>query len=93
MNLNVGASGGWEQTVGLSTSGSTSTGSTNATFGGVQATYHIGRNLIAFVNYTGTNQATSSALPSNLPSNVLNQLLETVGFGIGFSPRENHRNQ
>jgi hypothetical protein len=95
LNLNVGASGGWEQTVGLSNNGATvtsgliSSGLTNATFGGVEATYHIGRNLIAFVNYNGTNQSTSSALPGN----ALNQLLQTVGFGIGFSPRETHRNQ
>jgi hypothetical protein len=92
MNFNLGMSGGWEQTSTLSTGGSNS-GSTDATFGGVQATYHLGRNLIFFGNYTGTNQTTSPSLSSVLPSNVLNQVLQIVGFGVGFSPRETHRNQ
>jgi hypothetical protein len=83
-SMTVGLSGGWEQTSTLNNNGAT-----DATYGGAQATYHLGRNLIFFANYTGTNQSTSVALPSN----ALNQLLQIVGFGVGFSPRETHRNQ
>jgi hypothetical protein len=78
-NLSLGLSGGFDRTSGL-----ISNGTTDSTFGGAQATWRLGRNIIVFGNYTGTNQSTTSTLPGN----VLNQLLQVVGFGVGYSPRE-----
>jgi hypothetical protein len=54
---------------------------TDAKFGEAQASMRIGRNMIVFANYTGTDQTSNFALPTN----VLNQLLQVVGFGIGYS--------
>ena len=92
-NLNVGLSGGFDRTTGLngntttSTSGPSSHGATNSTFGGAEATWRLGQRIIVFANYTATNQTSSSALPNN----ALNQLLQQVGFGVGFSPRQSQR--
>jgi hypothetical protein len=49
----------------------------------MEGTWRIGRDLIVFANYTGAEQSSTSPLPTN----ALNQLLQTIGFGIGFSPR------
>jgi len=61
----------------------------NAKFAGVQATRKLGRYFNVFGNYTAITQSSSSALPSN----VLNQLMQTVSFGIGYSPRSKHLRQ
>jgi hypothetical protein len=83
-NWSVGMTSGYERTSGLN-----SNGVTNTVFGGAQATWRAGRNLIVFANYTGTNQSLTGALPTN----VLNQLLQVVGFGFGYSPRVAHLRQ
>jgi hypothetical protein len=84
INWNVGLTMGYSRTSGLDNNGST-----NATFGGAQATWHASRNLIVFASYTGTNQSSSSALPTN----ALNQLWQVIGFGFGYSPRVAHLRQ
>lgn len=83
-NVVLGATGGYSRTVGLNQNGAT-----NNYYGGTQATWYIGRNLIAFANYTGLAQSSSSPLPTN----AVNQLLQTIGFGIGFSPRDTRPRQ
>ena len=84
VNWSVGMSSGYERTSGLNNNGVT-----NAIFGGTQATWRVGRNLIVFANYSGTNQSSTVALPTN----ALNQLLQVVGFGFGYSPRVAHLRQ
>jgi hypothetical protein len=59
-------------------------GTVGAEFGGGQVTWRINRNFVAFANYTGMNQSSTSALPSN----AVNELLQITGFGIGYSPRQ-----
>jgi hypothetical protein len=81
-NFTTGLSGGLERTTGLN-----GNGTTNATFGGAEATYHIGQRIIVFANYTASSQTSTSALPTN----ALNQMLQIVGFGVGYSPRESQR--
>jgi hypothetical protein len=79
MNFTLGLSGGFRRTAGLNNNGTT-----NGTFGGAETTWHLGRSIIVFANYTGENQTTTSPLPSS----ALNQLLQVIGFGVGYSPRE-----
>ena len=74
----IGLTGGYLRTAGLSNNGVT-----NSIFGGAEGTWRISRQIIAFANYTGTTQSSTSALPST----ALNQLMQTIGFGIGYSPR------
>jgi len=94
-NLTIGLTGGYLRTAGLSNNGLTTTaglntgGVTDSTFGGAQATWRFGRNIIVFANYTGTDQWSTSALPAN----AINQLLQVVGFGVGYSPRDTHLRQ
>jgi hypothetical protein len=78
-NFTLGLSGGFRRTAGLNNNGTT-----NGTFGGAETTWHLGRSIIVFANYTGENQTTTSPLPSS----ALNQLLQVIGFGVGYSPRE-----
>jgi hypothetical protein len=89
MNLTIGLTGGYERTNGLNNNGVTNGGVTDASYGGAQATWRLSRNLIAFANYTGTYQTSTSALPTN----ILNEQLHVLGFGIGFSPRATHLRQ
>jgi hypothetical protein len=77
-NLTMGLTGGYQRTATLNNAGTT-----KGVFGGAQATWRIGRDMIAFGNYTGVDQSSTTALPSN----VLNQLMQTIGFGVGYSPR------
>jgi hypothetical protein len=77
-NLTVGLTGGYARTAGL-----LSAGQADSVFGGTQATWAFGRNLIVFANYTGIDQSASATLPTN----VLGQLVNIIGFGIGYSPR------
>jgi hypothetical protein len=78
-NLTLGLSGGYRRTGSLNDGGTT-----EGAFGGAEGTWHLGRNIIVFANYTGIDQFTTSPLPSN----TLNQLLQIVGFGVGYSPRQ-----
>lgn len=78
LNLTIGLTGGYERTAGLN-----SNGATQGIFGGMQGVWRVGRDIIVFANYTGTDQMSTSSLPTN----ALNQVLQTIGFGIGFSPR------
>lgn len=64
-------------------------GTIDAAFAGVQATRYLDRYFNMFANYTAITQSTSSALPSN----VLNQLMQTISFGVGYSPRSKHLRQ
>jgi len=84
-SLTVGLTGGYLRNAAL-VGATTITGA----YGGAQATKRIGRNLIVFANYTGTDQSSTSPLPTN----AVNQLLQVVGFGVGYSsPREYHARQ
>lgn len=92
LNLGVGLMGGFERTSGLNNGSANVTaysGTTHASFGGVESTWRLGRNLIMFANYTAMNQNSTAGLPSN----VANELLQVIGFGFGFSPREIHTRQ
>ena len=68
----------------LRTSGLQGTGTTNARYGGVEATRRLSRYLVVFANYSAIDQSSSSALPGN----ALGQLYQVVGFGFGYSPRQ-----
>jgi hypothetical protein len=83
-NLTMGLTAGYVRTLGLNNNGVTI-----AKYGGAQATWRLGRNVIVFANYTGTDQTSSSTLPTN----ALGQLVQVIGFGIGYSPREKHIRQ
>jgi hypothetical protein len=78
-NLNVGVTGSYMRTAGLENSGATS-----GEYGGAQVTRMLGRYFNVFASYTAADQSSSLL---NAP-NVLNGLWQTIGFGIGYSPRE-----
>jgi hypothetical protein len=78
-NLTVGVTGSYMRTAGLSNSGTTS-----GEYGGAQASRMLGRYFNVYASYTAANQSSSLL---NAP-NVLNSLWQTIGFGIGYSPRE-----
>jgi hypothetical protein len=78
-NLTVGVTGSYMRTAGLSNSGVTT-----GEYGGAQATRKLGRYFNVFASYTAVDQSSSL---QNAP-NVLNTLWQTIGFGIGYSPRE-----
>jgi len=78
-NLTIGVTGSYMRTAGLSNSGVIS-----GEYGGVQATRKLGRYCNVFASYTAVDQSSSLL---NSP-NVLNGLWQTIGFGIGYSPRE-----
>jgi hypothetical protein len=78
-NLTVGVTGSYMRTAGLSNSGVTT-----GEYGGAQATRKLGRYFNVFASYTAVDQSSSLL---NAP-NVLNTLSQTIGFGIGYSPRE-----
>jgi hypothetical protein len=88
LNLTIGLTGGYERTDAFSTFTST-----NGAFGGAQGTYQLTQNLIIFANYTGIEQSIQQSLATPLPTNVLNEMMHTIGFGIGFSPRQAHPRQ
>jgi hypothetical protein len=83
-NLVIGLTGGYMRTATLNNNGAT-----QGMFGGAQGTWRIGRDMIVFANYTGVDQSSTTALPSN----VLNQLMQTIGFGVGYSPRPRRMRQ
>lgn len=81
LKFNLGLTGGYERTAALNNNGVT-----NAEFGGAQGTWRLGRNLIVFANYTGSNQDSTSQLPGN----TLNETLHVISFGFGYASREPH---
>jgi hypothetical protein len=78
-NLTIGVTGSYMRTAGLNNSGATS-----GEYSGAQATHMLGRHFNVYASYTAANQSSSLL---NAP-NVLNSLWQTIGFGIGYSPRE-----
>ena len=82
MNMTVDLTGGYQRTAGLNDSATIS-----GKFGGAEATWRLGRNVIVFANYTGTDQSSTSTLPTN----ALGALMQTLGFGVGYSPRGMNR--
>jgi hypothetical protein len=83
-NVAFGMTAGYDRTAGL-----TNNGATDNVVGGTQATWQVSRNFIAFANYTGIYQTTTSSLAST----AINQVLHTIGFGFGYSPRNTHLKQ
>jgi hypothetical protein len=77
LNWTIGLTGGFQRTAGLNNNGVT-----EAVFGAAEGTWRIARNMIVFANYTADDQWSTSTLPTN----SLNLLLNTIGFGIGYSP-------
>jgi len=77
LNWTIGLTGGFQRTAGLNNNGVT-----DAVFGAAEGTWRIARNMIVFANYTADDQWSTSTLPTN----SLNLLLNTIGFGIGYSP-------
>ena len=89
-SLTIGADASYMHTASLGSSPIFGTsGVIDAKFAGVQATRKIGRYFNVFANYTAITQSSSSTLPSNL----LDQLMQTISFGIGYSPRSKHLTQ
>lgn len=74
--LNVEMTGGYRNTSELANQGNIT-----GEYGGVQASWRMGKYVSAFANYTATSQSSSAQVPSN----VLNQLMQVVSFGISFS--------
>lgn len=71
------------------------TPSTNARYGGVQATRRLGRYWNAFANYTVVDQASNEQVTVantqwGYQTNILSGLSQVIGFGIGYSPRDMH---
>ena len=65
----------------------------DARYGGVQATRKLGRFFNVFASYTAIDQSSNLQIavpntPSSYNGNILNGLSQTIGFGIGYSPRE-----
>jgi hypothetical protein len=77
--LDVGFHGSYRRTSGL-----VNNGVTDGKFAGVQASRRLGRFFSVFASYTASDQSSSSTLPGN----VENNLLQVIGFGMGYSPRE-----
>ena len=80
--LSIGLTGGYSRTSALDNEGEI-----NARFAAVMATLRLSPCLTAFANYTAMDQSTSYALPAN----ALIRLQQVISFGIGYSPREKHR--
>lgn len=74
--LELGVTGGYSRNSQLLRAWNTS-----GIYGGTQASWRIGRNLEAFVNYTVISQNSSNPAPSN----ILNEVLGTISCGIGFT--------
>jgi hypothetical protein len=71
------------------------TPTTNAVFGGVQASRKLGRYLNIFASYTAIDQSSNLLAQLTLQNqhashntNVLNGMYQVISFGIGYSPRE-----
>lgn len=70
----------------LRTSGLQGIGAINAEIGAAKVTRQLGRYLAVFATYTAADQSSAASLPAN----TLNNLLQTMSFGIGYSPRGQH---
>jgi hypothetical protein len=80
-SLNVEVNGSYVRTAGL-----TGNYATNAKYGGVQATWRLGRYFNTFACYTAAEQSSSVTNSAT----ILNGLDQSLSFGIGYSPREVH---
>jgi hypothetical protein len=80
-SLNVGVNGSYMRTAELIGNYVTS-----AKYGGVQASWRLGRYFSAFASYTVAAQ--SSSIKNSVT--ILNGVDQSLNFGIGYSPREVH---
>jgi hypothetical protein len=80
--LDIGLSAGYMRTSELVTSAII-----NATFGGAEATWRVGRYVDVFATYSALSQSSDAALPSN----TVNGILQEVTFGVGYTPTRLHR--
>ena len=79
------ATGNYTRTSGLSDQGITST-----IYAGTQVSRRITSSLSAYASYSAQHQSLSQALTG---TNAFNGLIQSVGFGITFSPRMNRLGQ
>lgn len=79
--LTISFAGAYMRTQGLQAQAS---GVTNGETYSVSATRRCGRYIVAFANYSATQQSSSSALPAT----AINGLSQVIGFGFGYSPLE-----
>lgn len=80
--LGVGMNVGYMRTSEL-----VSSATINATFGGAEVTWSLGRFVDVFATYSALSQSSGQVLPSNL----INGILQEVTFGIGYCPTRLHR--
>lgn len=59
----------------------------DATYGGAEGTWRLGRHVDLFATYSALSQASGAALPTNTISGIL----QVVTFGVGYSPTRLHR--
>jgi hypothetical protein len=71
----------------MRTSELVSSATINATFGGAEVTWSLGRFVDVFATYSALSQSSGQVLPSNL----INGILQEVTFGIGYCPTRLHR--
>ena len=80
-SLTVGLNASYMRTAGLQNNGIT-----NGKFAGVQVSRRVGPQITFFVNYTVSDQSTSSALPGN----ALSGMIQMASIGIGYGSKERH---
>ncbi len=80
--LDIGLSVGYMRTSEL-----VSSAIIDATYGGAEATWRLGRFVDLFATYSALSQSSDTALPSN----TINGVLQQVTFGVGYSPTRLHR--
>ena len=85
VNGTFGLTGGYEQTDALNNNGAI-----KAAFGTAEGSWRLGQSFIVFANYTGTYQTGTETGVLSLPTTALNAIYNVVGFGIGYSPRQNN---
>ena len=79
LNLTIGLTGGYERTAGLNNDGVT-----DGVFGGAQGTWRIGRDIIVFANYTGTDQIVDVPhFPQRTQPSVADDRVSASGFRRG----------
>jgi hypothetical protein len=86
-NTQLGLAGGYFHTVALS--GLSGSGTTNAEYGGAQATWNLGNKLMVFASYSAVNQTSTSVLSGT----ALSGLRHIIGFGFGYTSRETRLRQ
>jgi len=78
-NLTIGFNGAYTRTTALANNTLIGT-----EFGGTQVSRRFGRHINVFANYTARDQSSNSSLQAN----VINSLLQTISFGVGYSPKK-----